>query len=147
MENSNYNPSPVLRIIFRSVLFFMAFYFFMMGFMLAFFPELLTRVAGQLPGIIIGMLRGAGGSIIPYALIYILVTLNPRENRRLAYVIVLANGLAIILDLVSVYLGEYLFVYAMIDLPFELASLLTIVIYYYLQNRRRIKIQSSEEFS
>ncbi|OQX54916.1 MAG: hypothetical protein B5M54_04255 [Candidatus Aminicenantes bacterium 4484_214] len=129
MENSNYNPSPVLRIIFRSVLFFMAFYF------------------GQLPGIIIGMLRGAGGSIIPYALIYIFVALKPQENRRLAYVIVLANGLAIILDLVSVYLGEYLLVYAMIDLPFELASLLTIVIYYYLQNRRRVKIQSSEEFS
>ena len=98
--------------------------------MLALFPHILTKVAGEQHGIILGILRGAGGSIIPYSLMYIFIAIKPFERRWLAYIIVLANVIAIILDFTSVFLKEYLFIYAMIDVPFELLSLLAIVIFY-----------------
>jgi hypothetical protein len=101
-----------------------------MGIMLAIFPQLLTKVAGEQSDIILGILRGAGGSIIPYSLIYIFVALKPMERKLLAWIIVLANVIAIILDFTSVFLGEYLFIYALIDVPFELLSLIAIVILY-----------------
>jgi hypothetical protein len=108
----------------------MAFYFFMMGLMLALFPQFLTQVAGEQHGIILGMLRGAGGSIIPYSLIYILIAIKPLKRGLLAYIIALANVIAIVLDFTSVFLKEYLFIYAMLDVPFELLSLFAIVIFY-----------------
>ena len=121
-------------IVFRIIFFFMAFYFFAMGVMLALFPQLLTRAAGEQPGIILGMLRGAGGSIVPYSLMYVLTAIKPYERRLLAWIIALANVMAIILDFTSVFLHEYLFVYAMIDVPFELLSLAAIVVFYCRQN-------------
>ncbi len=129
MFSYNYTPKIVL-VIFRIVFFFMAFYFLLMGIMLAIFPQLLTKVAGEQSDIILGILRGAGGSIIPYSLIYIFVALKPMERKLLAWIIVLANVIAIILDFTSVFLGEYLFIYALIDVPFELLSLIAIVILY-----------------
>jgi len=130
MKCSNNNPSKLTLIIFRIVLFFMAFYFFMMGLMLALFPQILTKIAGEQHGIILGMLRGAGGSIITYSLIYIFVAIKPLERHWIAYIIALANVIAIILDFTSVFLKEYLFIYAMIDVPIELLSLVAIVIFY-----------------
>lgn len=130
MKCLNNNTLKTRLIIFRIVLFFMAFYFFIMGIMLALFPHILTKVAGEQHGIILGILRGAGGSIIPYSLMYIFIAIKPFERRWLAYIIVLANVIAIILDFTSVFLKEYLFIYAMIDVPFELLSLLAIVIFY-----------------
>ncbi len=44
--------------------------------------------------------------------------------------IALANILAIVLDLSSVRLGEYTLEHAMIDVPVETVSFLTIVIFY-----------------
>jgi hypothetical protein len=76
------------------------------------------------------MLRGAGGSIIPYSLIYVLIALKPVERRWAAYIIALANGIAIILDFTSVLIGEYKFVYAMFDVPIEVLSLLVIILFY-----------------
>ena len=115
---------------FRTVLFFMAFYFFTMGLMLILFPQVLTRGAGEQHGIILGILRGAGGSVIPYSLMYILVAMKPLEGRWIAFIIACANVLAIILDFASVFLKEYKISYAMIDIPFELVSLFVLIYFY-----------------
>ena len=130
MKYSNNNTPKIILIIFRTVFFFMAFYFFMMGLTLALFPQILTKIAGEQHGIILGMLRGAGGSILPYSLIYIFIAIKPLDRRWIAYIIALANVIAIILDFTSVFLKEYMFIYAMIDVPFEFLSLVTIVIFY-----------------
>jgi len=130
MKNLNNTIPAVALFTFRIILFFMAFYFFAMGIFLVFFPQLLTRVAGEQHGIILGMLRGAGGSIIPYSLMYILVALKPLEGRWIAFIIACANVLAIILDFISVFLKEYQISYAMIDVPFEFISLFILVYFY-----------------
>ena len=95
------------------------------------FPQIVTRIAGEQHPIVLGMLRGAGGSIIPYSLIYILIANKPLKYRWLVYVVAVANVIAIILDFASVYLKEYQLSYAMIDVPFEVLSLVMIVILYF----------------
>jgi hypothetical protein len=130
--NMNQNISNTFLIWFRIVFYFCAFYFFVMGVMLVLLPHLLVRnvVGGEISPVFIGMLRGAGGSIIPYSLIYVLIALKPVERRWAAYIIALANGIAIILDFTSVLIGEYKFVYAMFDVPIEVLSLLVIILFY-----------------
>src|SRR4030042_1920854 len=98
---------------------FCAFYFFIMGVSLIFIPGFLLKGVADAPvnTTIIGMLRGAGGSIIPYSLLYIFIALDPFKKLWALYVILLANISAIILDLGSVIIGEYNVLNAMIDLP------------------------------
>lgn len=116
-------------ILFRTVCYLCAFYFFFMGLSLILFPEFISRIAGPQDPIILGMLRGAGGSIIPYALLYIFVASSAHNKRWAVIVIAVANFVAIILDFLSVYLGEYLMSYAMIDVPIEVLSLLVMVLF------------------
>lgn len=130
MNNKNKVIPNTLLIIFRSVFYFLAFYFFLMGFMLAFFSQFLTKIAGPQHPVILGLLRGAGGSIIPYSLIYIFIAIKPIERRWAAFIIAFANVVAIIMDIVSVINDEYLLSYAMIDIPFEFMSLVMIIIFY-----------------
>ncbi|RPI00341.1 MAG: hypothetical protein EHM72_09505 [Calditrichaeota bacterium] len=127
-SNSNITKSALWSL--RIVMYFMAFYFFTMGLALILFPQFLTRAAGEPSGRILGMLRGAGGSIIPYSLMYILVAIKPLERRGFALIIACANILAVIIDFTSVYLKEYQISQAMIDVPFELLSLFVLVKFY-----------------
>jgi hypothetical protein len=101
-----------------------------MGIMMIIFPELVTRNAGEQHPLILGILRGTGGMIIGSTLFYILIAIKPFERKWAAFIIAFANILAILLDLVSVLLGEYQISYAMIDIPIEILSFLTIVIFY-----------------
>lgn len=97
-----------------------------MGFGLIFLPRLLIRGFSdvEVNPIIIGMLRGAGGSILPYCLLYILIYKDPLKRLWVLPVILLANVTAITLDIVSLMLGEYKFSYAMYDIPIELMSII-----------------------
>ena len=117
-------------LIFRTIFYICAIYFFLMGMLLMIFPELVTKNAGAQHPMILGILRGTGGSILGSTVFYILVALRPFERRWAAIVIALANILAIVLDFVSVHLGEYTLDHAMIDIPIETLSFLTIVIFY-----------------
>jgi len=101
-----------------------------MGIMMMISPELVTRNAGVQHPMILGILRGTGGMIIGSTLFYIIIAIKPFERKWAAFIIAFANILAITLDLVSVFLGEYQLSHAMIDIPFEALSFLTIVIYY-----------------
>ena len=58
-------------ILFRIVFYFCSVYFLLMGAGMVLFPQLLVRgVAGtEVSPAMIGMLRGSGGAVIPYALI------------------------------------------------------------------------------
>jgi len=87
------------------------------------FPELATRAAGEQSPLVYGMLRGVGGSLLPYCLLYVLVAADPFSRRWGVVVIALANFAAITLDLLSVHLGEYRLAWAMFDLPVEIVSL------------------------
>ena len=49
----------------RAAFYFCSVYFLLMGALLIFAPEMATRTAGEQNPLIIGMLRGAGGSIVP----------------------------------------------------------------------------------
>ena len=77
MKYLNNNIPKSILFVFRIIFFLLAFYFFLMGLMLALFPQILTKVAGEQHPIILGMLRGAGGSILPYSLIYIFIAAKP----------------------------------------------------------------------
>jgi len=110
-------------IAFRFVCYICALYFLVMGLALMLFPAYISRIAGPQAPVIIGLLRGAGGSILPYALIYVFVAKSPTTRRWAVTVIAVANVVAIVLDLVSVYLEEYRLSYAMIDVPVEVLSL------------------------
>ncbi len=116
----------IVKIIFS----FCAIYFFLMGASLIFLPGLLVRGVVDVPvdPVIIGMLRGAGGSIIPYSLLYIFIALDPFKKSWALFVILVANICAIILDLGSVIMGEYNILNAMIDLPIELISVSGIIL-------------------
>ncbi len=132
-------PSPVSKsalLTFRAVFSLCAFYFFLMGMLMMVFPELATKNAGVQHPMILGILRGIGGSILGSTVFYILIALKPFERRWAAVVIALANVLAIVLDLTSVYLGEFTLAHAMIDSPIETLSLFTIA-RFYLANRHR----------
>lgn len=128
MKDSLSKPTNLWII--KTIFVFCAFYFFLMGTGLIFFPEFLTKGFGDttINPTIIGMLRGAGGSIIPYSVLYILIALDPYRKLWALYVILIANILAIILDLGSVIFGEYNILNAMIDIPVELISILGILL-------------------
>ena len=115
-------------ILFRVVCYICVVYFLVMAFALMLFPAIITRIAGPQDPVILGMLRGAGGSIIPYSLLYLLAAMSPHKRRGVLIVIAVANIVAVILDFLSVFLGEYLLSYAMIDVPIELLSLLMMVL-------------------
>jgi hypothetical protein len=74
------------------------------------------------------MLRGAGGSIIPYSLLYVMTANKPFERKWALYIILTANVIAICLDTASILFSEYKVSNAMIDLPIELISILGITI-------------------
>ena len=100
------------------------------------FPELVTKNAGVQHPMILGILRGIGGSILGSTIFYILIALKPFERRWAAFIIAFANILAIVLDFISVHLGEYTLAHAMIDIPIETLSFFTIV-FFYTGNRNR----------
>ena len=115
--------------LFRIIFYLCAIYFFLMGVALITVPHLVTHVAGAQSPIVLGMLRGAGGSIVPYALLYVIAAKKPHQRLWALYIIALANVIAIALDLISVFLGEYLLQYAMLDIPIEALSLFVIVVF------------------
>jgi hypothetical protein len=121
-------PHSSWLIVYRYILGALAAYFFLMGAFLIIFPQLLLEKLGQpATPAIVGILRGAGGATIPYALLYILLAAKPAERQWVGYVILLANGLAIILDLISLFLAEYTPMQSLIDLPIEILSLIVIL--------------------
>jgi len=115
--------------LFRAVCHVCAIYFLAMGLALILFPAFISRIAGKQDPIILGMLRGAGGSILPYALLYIFVARSSLNKRWAVIVIATANTMAIVLDFLSVILGEYRLSYAMIDVPVESISLLMMILF------------------
>ena len=117
----------------KIIFIFCAFYFLLMGASLIFIPEFLTKGFSDatINPTIIGMLRGAGGSIVPYSLLYIFLTLDPYKRLWALYIILVANISAIILDLGSVIIGEYNISNAIIDLPIELISVLGIILIFW----------------
>lgn len=116
--------------VFRILFYFCAIYFLMMGIGLVLFPQFLVKgVAGvDVSPTIIGMLRGSGGAIIPYSLLYFFTLQKPVSRFWGLKVIALANVIAIVLDVSSVLVNEYKLSYAMIDIPVEVASLIGISI-------------------
>jgi hypothetical protein len=122
--------------LFRAVFFTCAIYFFLMGMLMMIFPELVTKNAGTQHPMILGILRGTGGSILGSTVFYMLIALKPFDRKWAAIIIALANILAVVLDFISVHLGEYTLGHAMIDVPVETVSFLTIVVFY-LGNRGR----------
>ena len=124
----------IIKIIFS----FCAFYFFLMGASLIFIPEFLIRGLNDssISPTIIGMLRGAGGSVIPYSLLYIFIALDTYKRSWALYVILVANISAIILDLGSVIIGEYNILNAMIDLPVELISIIGIILVFWTKKNK-----------
>jgi len=131
-------------LLFRIVFSLCAVYFLLMGLLMMIFPELATKNAGVQHPMILGILRGIGGSILGSTAIYILVALRPFERRWAALVIAFANILAIALDLFSVHLGEYTVEHAMIDVPVEAVSFLTIVLFYSFHRRPNVNAQPTE---
>jgi hypothetical protein len=130
MHASNPQVPKIFLFLFRTIFCICAIFFFLMGILMMVFPDLVTKNAGVQHPLILGMLRGTGGMIIGSTLFYILVALKPFERKWAAVIIAFGNILAILLDLVSVHLGEFQFSHAMIDIPFEMLSFLTIVIFY-----------------
>jgi hypothetical protein len=119
-----------------------AVYFFQMGIGLIFLPRYLVNGFSNVDvnPTIIGMLRGAGGSILPYSLLYISISLEPVKRSWALYVICLANIIAIALDLGSLLLGEYTLAYAMIDIPVELLSIIGIVMIWITKGRMKANL-------
>jgi len=120
---------------FRVICYLCGFYFFLMGLLLILFPQMAIKNSGVNHPMILGILRGTGGAVIISLVWYILIALKPLELRFIAFIIAFANILAIVLDLVSVALGEYTWSGAMMDIPIELLSFFTIVIFYYAAHR------------
>jgi len=108
-----------------------------MGLFLILFPQMAIRNTGVQHPTILGILRGTGGAVIISLVWYILIALKPLEFRFIAFILAFANILAIVLDLVSVALGEYTISHAMLDIPVELLSFFTIVIFYYAAHRSK----------
>ncbi len=135
MKNTEKKIPSSLLIPFRIICYLCGSYFFLMGLLLIISPQLATKNAGVQHPMILGILRGTGGAVIISLVWYILIALKPLELRFIAFIIAFANVLAIVLDLVSVALGEYTLSHAMLDIPVELLSFFTIVIFYYAVNR------------
>jgi len=119
MTNRDILQQNEIPIVFRVIFYFCAFYFFLMGFSLIFFPVFITKgfSNNEINPTIIGMLRGAGGSIIPYSLLYIMIVNKPFDRKWALYIILTANVIAICLDSASILFSEYKLSNAMIDLP------------------------------
>ncbi len=66
------------------------------------------------------MLRGSGGAIFHYSIIYVLIARKHTSYHLGLLIIASANIIAIILDICSVLLNEYQLSYTMIDLSVEL---------------------------
>jgi hypothetical protein len=117
----------------KIIFIFCAVYFFLMGTSLVILPGFLLKgiTDTSINPTIIGILRGAGGSIIPYSLLYIFIALDPYKKCWALYVILLANTIAIILDLGSVLIGEYKVSNALIDFPIELISIIGITLIFW----------------
>jgi hypothetical protein len=115
-----------------------------MGMLMMIFPELVTKNAGVQHPMILGILRGIGGSILGSTIFYILIAAKPFERRWAAYIIAFANIVAIALDLISVHLGEYTVDHAMIDIPIETLSFLTIAIFYSVARNQQASSYSIE---
>jgi hypothetical protein len=130
MRDLNPQVPKIFLLLFRSIFCICTIFFFLMGIMMMVFPELVTKNAGVQHPLILGMLRGTGGMIIGSTLFYILIAIKPFERKWAAVIIAFGNILAILLDLISVHLGEYQLSHAMIDIPIEMLSLLTIVLFY-----------------
>jgi hypothetical protein len=130
MQEPNPQVPKIFFLFFRSIFCVCTIFFFLMGLGMAAFPELITKNAGVQHPLILGMLRGSGGMIIGTTLFYIMVAIKPIERKWAAGIIAFGNILAIAMDLISVYLGEYQLTHAMIDIPIEMLSLLTIVLFY-----------------
>jgi hypothetical protein len=130
MTNRDILPQNEIPNVFRIIFYFCAFYFFLMGFSLIFFPVFITKgfSNNDINPTIIGMLRGAGGSIIPYSLLYIMIANKPFERKWALYIILTANVTAVCLDTASIISSEYEISNAMIDLPVELISIVGIII-------------------
>jgi hypothetical protein len=136
--HSSQVPKSAL-LVFRTIFSVCAVYFLLMGLLMMIFPELVTKSAGVQHPMIFGILRGIGGSILGSTVFYILVALRPFERRWAAFVIAFANVLAITLDVLSVHLGEYTLDHAMIDVPIETLSFLTIVVFYSLHRSQNVE--------
>jgi hypothetical protein len=130
MTNKDILTQKEIPRVFRIIFYFCAFYFFLMGFSLIFFPVFITKgfSNNDINPTIIGMLRGAGGSIIPYSLLYIMIANKPFDRKWALYIILTANVIAICLDSASILFSEYKISNAMIDLPIELISISGITI-------------------
>jgi hypothetical protein len=144
MYDLNPQIPRILLLLFRVIFYICAIYFLLMGIMMMIFPEIVTRNAGEQHPLILGILRGTGGMIIGSTLFYILIAIKPFERKWAAFVIAFANILAIFLDLVSVHLREYQISYAMIDIPIETLSFLTIVIFYSIIRIKNIERNSGQ---
>jgi len=133
MSTNKFLVTKTIPRIVKIIFIFCAVYFFLMGTSLVFLPGFLLKGISDTPinPTIIAILRGAGGSIIPYSLLYIFIALNPYKKFWALYVILLANLIAIILDLGSVLIGEYKVSNAMIDLPIELISIIGITLIFW----------------
>ena len=130
MQNNQLLSGSSLTI-FRLIFYCCAVYFLLMGIGLIFLPNLLVKgfAGADLNPTIIGMLRGAGGSIIPYSLLYIMIARKLYIRKWAMTIIAFANVVAIILDFGSVLMDEYKLSYAMIDVPFEVLSLGAIILF------------------
>jgi hypothetical protein len=144
MHELNSQVSKVALVLFRVIFSICAIYFFLMGIMMMIFPELVTKNAGVQHPMILGMVRGSGGMIIGSTIFYIFIAIKPLDRRWAAFIAAFGNILAIILDLVSVRLGEYQMSYAMIDIPVESLSFLTIVIFYSIFRIKNIDISHNQ---
>jgi hypothetical protein len=125
-------------LIFRTIFYLCAIYFFLMGILMMIFPELVTKNAGVQHPMRLGIVRGIGGSILGSTIFYILIALKPFERRWAAFIVAFGNILAIALDVISVHLGEYTRDHAMIDIPIETLSVVTIVVFYTLNRNQTI---------
>ena len=130
--NKQHLGSKITIKIFRLIFYICAVFFLLMAAGMIFFPHFLLRgtLGNNANPVIIGMFRGAGGSIAPYSVLYYLAARRPFKLKWAFYIIALANVFAIILDLSSVFLGEYKFSNAMIDLPFEVLSLVGVTLFW-----------------
>ena len=135
MKNSEIKIPPGLLIFFRIICCICGLYFFLMGLLLLLFPQVATKSAGVQHPMILGILRGTGGSVVLSLIWYILIAHKPIERRLIAYVIAFANAFAVVLDLITVAIGEFSLSHAMIDIPVELLSLFTIIVFYYTVHR------------
>jgi predicted permease len=139
MENPKTKIPPALLNFFRIVCYLCGSYFFLMGLLLLLFPQMATKSAGEQNPMILGILRGTGGSVMISFIWYILIAHKPMERRLIAFVIAFANVVAVVLDLITVAIGEYSLSKAMIDIPAELLSFFTIMGFYYMLHRLKLQ--------